>query len=282
MMCECTRKHALLVLFVALLMASCTDVPGMPPTNIDAGQRPSPPGKYLDGSLLPSGPSLTITSHSEAPLWENGTLPIDSLLTVDNVEITCLAQRNPNSGLAVAHETVRVAASDGVHTVEAAASPTGDTDTFSATLDISAFRNGVISLWCRARDVAPETEESEAFVLTYLDLGPTIEILSPTENSTYSGSVPVLISIRESPIVAHDPFVDVDDVTMQFGNRTPYIGHRYEVEGGYLIDFSWAFEKGGLGPPPLRETTITVSASMVRSLTPAVRTRSVTFFAAED
>ncbi len=272
--------HAVLTVRLA---AACADAPEVVPSASDASPRTPPPASYTDASPYPAGPRLTITSHAEALLWEteHGSLLEESLITSEQIEVTCSAKTNPTSEFGVAQESVRVAASDGAHTVEATATKNG-ADRYSATLNLRELRNGVISLWCRASDLAPEPNESDAFVLTYLDLGPTIEIISPTQGETYSDSVPVLISVQQSPITAYDPFVTVDDVTMHFGANNVFIGNTYKVPGGYLIDLSWSFEKGGLGPPPLRETTITVSASMMRSSTPAVRTRSVTFFASED
>ncbi len=267
-----------------LLLTGCSGEPNNAPLSPNSGAERLDGGARADASSDFKGPVVSVLSHRE-PGSVAGThsLSSDTIVIEESVSVRCLAKPNPSSGVPIDPASVRVSISDGVHAVETAAIPTGENHEFEGTLSISDFDNGAIAIWCRATESGDAQLGGSAMVLTFLDLGPTIEILSPLPVATYGDLMSISFIVRQGAVVAHGHLgFAPQDVELFIGNRNVHISNTTmtPVGDGFQFEMVWSFEEdGGIGPGGV--TTLTVTAANRRFPMPSTRSTTVSFFVGE-
>ncbi len=82
--------------------------------------------------------------------------------------------------------------------------------TYSASLDLGSYPNGTLSVACEASDSSPAKSCSSATVDTFLDLGPSVVILSPADDSVQAGGMDVEFTITADPVSESDNLATPD------------------------------------------------------------------------
>lgn len=82
--------------------------------------------------------------------------------------------------------------------------------TFSASVDLRSFPNGPLFVGCEASDASPAASCSSAAVMTFLDLGPSVVILSPDDGSVQAGGMDIEFTIAADPVSESDNLATPD------------------------------------------------------------------------
>lgn len=144
----------------------------------------------------PSGPSVEITEP--APARDPNT---DTVLTSELVVVKCRATRatTPDSR-PVDTDSVAIVRLDENGEVVDSPAVTTDGSEFRASFQVRSVPNGVLRFRCTASDTHDTPRCGRSDLETLLDLGPTIEVLTPNDGSIHSDRMNLSYRITEAPL----------------------------------------------------------------------------------
>jgi hypothetical protein len=194
----------------------------------DSGPDVDGGGALTDGPINSDGPTIQVLTPDEPAAGEYGA---DDIVIDARFTATCRVVANDDTGDPVDSSSVTLTAIAGGETYQVAAVPSGVTNTYEATLDVSEFPNGALAVRCTASDLASDPRTNSDEVATFLDLGPSVSILSPTAGASYGSQVDLSFVALPDPVAADDDLADVEDVTVRVGGTviaaTPTGGGSY-------------------------------------------------------
>jgi len=286
-------------LALGLVLTACGDDPGSnpggfadasplpdappPPPEPDAMQEEPDAGlpdaaPLPDAPTNPAGPDVTVISPTDA----GGSTAADVIVTTSSVDVVCEALPDPTTMLPVNPNAVTVAAigAEGETTTAQASPQAGQANRFVATVSVENFSNGPLTIRCTAADTAEpaaaDSDENE----TFLDLGPNVIFVTPTDKEAFRAEVTALFQVLPDPVTDSGDTgatVDTDTVTVSIAGdpQDP------DESGGF---FSRTFLFDDFTPPLSGDVVIEVRASNTRqnsdaSAAPVERVRRVTFVA---
>ncbi|MGB5367321.1 MAG: hypothetical protein WBM75_02830 [Polyangiales bacterium] len=100
--------------------------------------------------------------------------------------------------------TVKITVGDAGGSTETPTVVNNGDGTFSASLELGSYPNESLSVACEASDSSAEKRCSSATVMTFLDLGPSVVILSPDDGSVQAGGMDVEFTIAADPVSDSD------------------------------------------------------------------------------
>jgi hypothetical protein len=232
-------------------------------------------GGPVDGPVDVTGPIVTVID----PVDPAGSLDSDDIVTTDRLVARCEVEGNPNTGDGVDPASVRVNAFGvGGMMRQAFAQPTTVEDVYEATLVLTGFFNGELTVRCTASDLATPARTNSAETLTFLDLGPAITVFSPLDNASYANAVDVSFRISADPVAADDPGAApnlVDGFTASVAGVD--ITDDLDPQGGGVFSGTIQFTDPSFVPSLDGDQTLVIRAANTRSPTPVERLRTVPF-----
>jgi hypothetical protein len=264
------------------LVAACGDDSGRPVggggpdadlTAIDADViQPDALPEFADAAVNAAGPLVTVVSPAEPAA---GDLSSDAIVTSDRITVLCKAETNPQTGDRVDASSVTVTATgDGV-SVELQAIPTGVPDEFEASLFLTDFANGTLSVSCTASDNTAAALQNSATNNTFLDLGPAVDILTPIVGTSYANQMDVIFTVSADPVTAGDTAADPDISSVALtiaGVTVPGVSNSNGTFTATVI-----FDAPEFNPSLDDQQTLRVSAANTRASAPVVRVEEVVF-----
>ena len=125
----------------------------------------------------------------------------DTLVTDPNLSVECTV--TATEGL-VDDTSVNIIVRDGAGSTETPVVVNNGDGTYSASLDLGSYPNGTLSVACEASDSSAARRCSSATVMTFLDLGPSVVILSPDDGSVQAGGMDVEFTFAADPVSDSD------------------------------------------------------------------------------
>ncbi len=174
-------------------------------------------------------PTVRITSPESLRHPDDGTV-----LTETEVEVFCEATQSPETGSEPVNRSKVVLRMLGAEGEELDNKPAAEAEpgVFFAPFFLQEVANGAVSFECTAEDEATPPHVGSDAISTFVDHGPTIEVSSPLENSSYSllAPVPFSFTVTASPLVDDDPGseVDLDSVSLTVLGKTIELDRRGE------------------------------------------------------
>lgn len=233
-------------------------------------------GGLADGPSDISGPVVSVLVPAEP-----ASLDSDEIVVGDRLVARCRVEPNPNTGDGVDTSSVRVTAF-GVagKTRQAIAQPTTVEDEFQATLVLSDFFNGDLTIRCDASDLADPPRSNSAEHATYLDLGPSIVVFSPLDGGSYANAVDVNFRVSADPVASGDTGATPN---LASGVHASIAG--VDITGDLthpsadVFRYTVKFHDARFVPPLDGPQTVVITAANTRSPSPVVRERTVEFLA---
>ena len=243
---------------------------------IDGGLPSTDASPPTDGPMDLDGPSITVLSPT-APA--SGDFSSTALVTDDRFTASCRAEANPNSGSPVNATSVRIVVFAGNMSREAFAQPTTVANVYSAQMVVTGFPNGLLTVRCTASDSQAEPLTNSSAIETYLDLGPTVAVFVPIQNSSYANQLDVMFLVSPAPVAAADSAgaaVDTNNVQLFVaGEEITSLANN----GSGLFNATALFDAAIFDPPLEGANTVTILAPNSRSPTGTVREVNVVFLA---
>lgn len=242
-------------------------IDGGPGDDVDGGGDP-----LADGPINADGPNVEVLSPDAPP---GGNFDADEIVIDDRFVATCRVEANEDTGDPVDSSSVTLTAIAGTDTYQVQAVPSGVTNEYEASLDVSDFGNGALTIRCTASDLAGEPRTNSDEIGTFLDLGPDVSFLSPNAGASYGSQVDLSFVVLPDPVDGEDDLADIDTVTVLVGgseiDATPSGGGSYFA----TIDF----DAPAFDPSLDGDVAITVQATNDRGVT---RTSALEFVADSD
>ncbi len=239
-------------LLALVFQISCSDEGALPYTRGDGGVNPG------EACADEDGPAVTVLLPAAA-----ADPNADPIVTDPNLTVECAVA---STGTQVDTGSVSIRISDaGENSVAPTVVDNGD-GTFSGTANLSEFPNGPLAIVCEASDSAPTARCGSGTVDTFLDLGPTLTILSPGDNSLQSGSMSIQWTDSEAPLSETDTMAGVAGNSLVVAGASIPFGPEDVSQGvaTIVVDFSDAT----LYETPLNgDYEFTVSATNQRGVT---------------
>ncbi|MGB3051580.1 MAG: hypothetical protein WBB42_11315 [Polyangiales bacterium] len=186
-------------LLFLLVQLGCNDIVTPPPSGGGGGGNG---GGGIDVCSDEGGPAVAILLPTPASDPNTDTLVTDPSLSVE-CEVTATDALVDDSSV-----TIIVRDDDG-GTETPVVVNNGD-GTYSASLDLGSYPNGTLSVACEASDSSAAKSCSSATVMTFLDLGPSVVILSPDDGSVQAGGMDVEFTIAADPVSDSDTLAEPD------------------------------------------------------------------------
>ncbi len=181
-------------LLFLLVQLGCNDIVTSPPSVGGGGGGGSGGGDDLCADE--GGPVVAILLPEAATDPNTETIVTDPDLTVD-----CEAT---STGSLVDDSSVSIIVRDENGVTETPVIVKNGDGTYSATVDLRSFPNGPLFVACEASDSSPAASCSSATVMTFLDLGPSVVILSPADGSVQAGGMDVEFTFAADPVSDSD------------------------------------------------------------------------------
>ncbi|HEX6274447.1 MAG TPA: hypothetical protein VFZ53_15500 [Polyangiaceae bacterium] len=185
-----------------------------------------------------------------------------TVLTETEVEVVCEVTRSSEPGAEpIAGVDIRMLDADGMAVIQKPGVET-DADVYTALFFLQDLPNGAVTFECSARDSAEPPHVGMDSIGTFVDHGPSIEVISPLEDSAYSlGTVPFVFRVTAAPVVDDDPGseVDVGSVTLKVLGKTIEVS---EADEEYRANINLADREAFPDPPPT--VAVVISANNVR------------------
>jgi len=248
-------------LLFLLIQAGCNDTVTPPPSTGPGGSGGGNPLCSDEG-----GPAIEILLPRPASDPNTETIVTDPNLTVE-----CAV--TATDGL-VDDSSVRIQVRDDAGTTTTPTVVNNGDGTYSASVDLGSFPNGTLSVDCEASDASPLALCSSANVTTFLDLGPSVVILSPPDDSVQSGGMDIEFTVAADPVSDSDTLAAPDLARGSLVVAGAQIGNVIEEDGVFIgtVDF----DDPALYQTPLNgEYEFSVSVPNARDVTRRV-TRSFT------
>jgi hypothetical protein len=209
---------------VALTLGACGEDDGAAPIFADASPRPDarplpdaangpdavPPP--VDAAPLPDAPASALGPEVEilSPRPSTGSLDAADIVVGARFTATCRALANADTGVPLDPVSVAITAIRGGTSETKRATPTATPGEYAATFQLTGASNGQLVVQCTAADVSRPPEVNSDTVRTYLDLGPSVLVSSPTQNGFFSQQLRVNVLVIPAPVSASDPGAAVD------------------------------------------------------------------------
>ena len=240
-----SRRDSVAFLSLLLSIGGCgDDVPPRAPESdmqrVDQGPVDLGTGDDggADGSMPmacsdPGGPTVTVLAPDPA------SDPVaDDIVVGPFGEVRCQVGRGAGAGSEpIDPESVTIEVLDEGGSLLASPAVTADGDVYIAQPNLSAVPNGPVVFRCSATDTAEEPRCNSGEVTTFVDNGPSIEVISPADGSIHAQRMLLRYRIDEAPLTDGDTEAAVAGHTLVVGGATV----TPTVEGDELvadIDFS--------------------------------------------
>jgi hypothetical protein len=257
---------------LSLVLSACGgDDHNDPADRTDAGPRfDAEPRPDAGPPINTDGPVVEIVNPIEPP---EGEYPGDVIVVNGSLEAVCRVSVNPETETPVDSASVTISAAGDGETVEVAATATGISDAYVATLDVSGLGNGELTITCKAADLAATPRANSATVDTFLDLGPEVEVFSPTAGSSYGQQVDLTFTVTEAPVADDDDGAALDTVVVTVAGveMTP------EDTGGGSYFLTIDFDSAEFNPALEGDVEVQILATNTRAVVPVTRDARVTF-----
>ena len=126
---------------------------------------------------------------------------VDALVTDPNLSVGCPVTA---TDALVDDESVTIIVRDDAGSTETPVVVNNGDGTYSASLELGSYPNGSLTVACEASDSSPAASCSSATVMTFLDLGPSVVILSPADGSVQSGGMDIEFTVAADPVSDSD------------------------------------------------------------------------------
>jgi hypothetical protein len=202
----------------------------------------------------------------------------DDVITAQTLNVRCKVTRSPEEGAAsVAPSSVVISLDNPSDKTKQIVAPVNalTSDEYQGTFDLGALPNGPLSFHCTATDQTANTPHARTETLeTLLDLGPTIEVMSP-QAKVYARKAPVAIEFRvtRSPLKDGDSEDEVAQVSLHVSGVATPVEQSQDTPGVYKSSVD--FDDATLFPVPPTSAQLVFSAANKRSPTVALRTKTV-------
>jgi hypothetical protein len=236
---------------------------------------PPDAGMVPDAPMDPQGPVVEIVSPIEPAAGDYGG---DAIVTSARVRVLCRVERNANTGDPVDSSSVRLAAIAGSELIEVDGIPSGIADEYTGTIDVGELENGAVAFRCSASDLAAEPRSNSDEMDTFVDLGPRVEVFSPSPGASFGQQVDVSFQVVASPVATDDSGAAVDEVVLLVGS-TPI---EVAPMGGGNYFASVVFDDPVFDPALDGPISLTVRATNARTGAPVTRSEQVSFVADTD
>lgn len=214
-------------------------------------------------------PSVMLREPASAAELAEDT-PITS--TSETIEVICRAVKASEAGArAVNPSTVAIVLvdADGAEHAAAAVTPSKDReDEYTTVFVIGAdYAPGRAEIRCTAEDSSSPPAAATATAYVYLDHGPTIEVVSPAEDSVESVNEPLRFEYRitPTPLGDQDPGAEIASAELVVGEQTFELEEDPKQAGTYgtNVDFS---DPTLFSVPPTGTTSVLVRAYNARDV----------------
>ena len=242
----------------------------MPPSGGNAGEG-------SDVVTEPGAPEIEITS----PVALDDPADGEVIVTAE-LDVVCRVQKATVGGAMPVDKssvTIDMLDAEGKMVESMAAEPTDVTDEFSAHFFVTAIEdNGRISFRCSARDTSLPAKNASQTIHTFIDKGPTIQIVEPKENSAHAlrGAVRFEFDVTPAPVSEDDAGAEVneDEVTLLVKEipirATTEDGETYQA----FVDFT---DRDIFTDIPNGEVPVTIIAANTRSPEAGSRRKDYSF-----
>jgi len=233
----------------------------------DAGPYIGEPDKPDAGSD-PLAPRVEFTSPGAATNPNE-----DAVVTVATLTVTCKVQRAlAANASAVDKSSVKITLDQPTDPTKQIASPVNAlaNDEYQAIFELAALPNGLLHFHCSAKDTSTTPHTTNVTLDTMLDLGPTIEILSPKKQvNALKTPVSVEFKVSEAALGEEDQEHKIKDVTLLVAGVETAVAESTTTPG--LFQASVDFDDRNRYPVPPSAAQLTFRASSSR--TPAAPVR---------
>ncbi len=184
----------LLFLFV---QRGCNDIVTPPPSGGGGG---GSGGGGIDVCSDEGGPAVAILLPT--PASDPNT---DELVTEPSLSVACTVAA---TDALVDGSSISIIVRDDAGSTETPVVVDNGDGTYSASVDLGAYPNGTLTVACEASDSSAASSCSSATVMTFLDLGPSVVILSPSDGSVQAGGMDVEFTIAADPVSDTDTMAE--------------------------------------------------------------------------
>lgn len=262
------------------LMGACSDdedrnalpsIDGGPTPDADLTPRPDAGQILADAAMNSEGPVVEVLSPT-APA--TGDYSSGAIVTERRFAARCRAETNSGTGDKVDSTSVRMSATVGGASFEAVALPTSTPGEYEADMVVDGFPNGALSVRCTASDISANARENSEAISSFLDLGPTITILTPIADTSYANQADVAFTVEAAPVNSDDTFgtPDFANIVLQVSGVSVPV-----TNDNGLFSATIVFDDPMFDPVLDQEQTISVLAPNTRTTTATVREKNLVF-----
>lgn len=240
----------------------------MPPSGSEGGEG-------SDIVTEPGAPEIEITS----PMALEDPADGEVIVTAE-VDVVCHVEKSMLGGSMPVDKSsvvIDMIDAEGKVVESVAAAPTDVTDEYSAHFFLTAIEeNGRVSFRCSARDTSSVAKNASQTIHTFVDKGPTIQVVEPVDGSSHPlmGAVRFEFDVTPAPLTDDDPGAEVAEVTLETNGVpirvTTDDGETYQV----FVDFA---DQDVFTDIPNGEVPVIIHATNARSPEPAVREEEYSF-----
>ncbi|HEX4351549.1 MAG TPA: hypothetical protein VHZ95_01520, partial [Polyangiales bacterium] len=153
-------------------------------------------------------------------------------------------------------------------------------DLYQATFNLSARANGKLRFHCTAQDLSATPHRGSATLDTLLDLGPTIEFISPKDKGVYALKTPLAIQVQVTPaaLSGDDNEAKIATATLTVGGVDTPLTESTTTPGLYQATIDFNDKTKFTVPPSAAQIDFAVSDAR----TPTAPTRHQTIKATID
>lgn len=222
------------------------------------------------GAMETGGPTVTIVSPAEA-LDPNK----DEILTEPIVKVSCRVERSKEDGAAaVDKSSVRIRLRNPEDSEAVIEPPVNalPADMYEATFELTGFPNTPLHFSCSGNDLSQTPKTGTATLETFVDLGPSVEIISPNAPIyALKTPVPIEFSVQGYPVSDADKEHMVAEIKLLVAGVETAYEESTDTPGLYQasVDFD---DRLQFSVPP-SAAQIVVTATDARS--PKAATRNV-------
>jgi hypothetical protein len=218
----------------------------------------------------PLAPSVAFTSPAPASDANSDTVVTDASLLV-----SCKVTRSSSgSSSPINTSAIKITLENPADATMLVAPPVSAAadGVYQATFDLSAFPNGPVRFHCEARDLATTPHVGKATLDTLLDLGPTLEFVTPKDMGIYAlmTPVPIQFQVKSATLSGDDNEANITGVTLNISGVDTPVTESTTMPGLYqaTIDFN---DRSMFSVPP---SAAQLLATVTDGRTPTAATRT--------
>jgi hypothetical protein len=249
------------------------------PPSGQGGRTSTPPvgseGGDIGDVTEPGAPEIEVTSPEALDDPADG-----EVIVTPEVDVVCHVEKSTLGGAMPVDKssvTIDMLDADGKVVESMAATPTEVTDEYSAHFFLTAIEdNGRVSFRCSARDTSLPAKSASTVIHTFVDKGPTIQVVEPSPKSAHAlmGAVRFEFDVTPAPLTDDDDGADVGEVTLETNGVpirvTTNDGETYQA----FVDYA---DQDVFTDIPNGEVPVIIRASNARSPEAAVREEVYSF-----